>query len=108
MPVSCHFTVLLSPLELLYDPVRTFLLARNWRETLEQVPDAEILIRILQSELHPDDPASLIAFIATLSPAEEALVSACLVQKVPAVADTMVEQWWPGIRQAVLTRRLAA
>jgi DNA primase len=89
------------------EAARNFLLAQNWRETLEQVPDAEILIRILQSELHPDDAASLSAFMASLSPAEEALVSAWLLQKVPA-AETMVEKWWLGIRHAVLRRRLAA
>jgi hypothetical protein len=87
---------------------RNFLLAQNWRETLDQVPDAEILIRILQSELHPDDPASLSAFMATLPPGEEALVSAWLLQKVPAAAETMVEKWWLGIRHAALRRRLAA
>ncbi len=90
------------------EAARNFLLAQNWREILEQVPDAEILIRILQSELHPDDPASLSAFMASLSPAEEALVSAWLLQKVPADAETMVEKWWLGIRHAVLRRRLAA
>jgi DNA primase len=87
---------------------RNFLLSQNWRETLEQVPDAEILMRILQSELHPDDPASLSAFMAALAPAEEALVSAWLLQKMPADSETMIEQWWLGIRHAVLRRRLAA
>ena len=46
--------------------------------------------------------------MATLSAAEEALVSAWLLQKVPAVAETMIEKWWLGIRHAVLRRRLAA
>jgi hypothetical protein len=87
---------------------RNFLLSQNWRETLEQVPDAEILMRILQSDLHPDDPASLSAFMAALAPAEEALVSAWLLQKMPADSETMIEQWWLGIRHAVLRRRLAA
>ena len=107
-PAPRHDIAMLCLVALRDGPARNFLLARNWRETLEQVPDAEILVRILQSELHPDDPASLSAFMATLSPAEEALVSAWLLQKVPAVAETMVEKWWLGIRHAVLRRRLAA
>jgi len=103
-----HDIAMLCLLALRDEPARNFLLAQNWRETLEQAPDAEILIRILQSELHPDDPASLSAFMATLPPAEEALVSAWLLQKVPAAAETMVEKWWLGIRHAVLRRRLKA
>jgi DNA primase len=107
-PGPRHDIAMLCLLALRDEAARNFLLAQNWRETLEQVPDAEILIRILQSELHPDDPASLSAFMASLSPAEEALVSAWLLQKVPAAAETMVEKWWLGIRHAMLRRRLAA
>ncbi len=107
-PGPRHDIAMLCLLALRDEPARNFLLAQNWRETLEQAPDAEILIRILQSELHPDDPASLSAFMATLPPAEEALVSAWLLQKVPAAAETMVEKWWLGIRHAVLRRRLKA
>ena len=107
-PRPRHDIAMLCLLALRNEAARNFLLAQNWRETLEQVPDAEILIRILQSELHPDDPASLSAFMASLSAAEEALVSAWMLQKVPADAETMVEKWWLGIRHAMLRRRLAA
>src|SRR5213083_1263133 len=107
-PGPRHDIAMLCLLALRDEAARNFLLAQDWREILEQVPDAEILIRILESELHPDDPASLSAFMASLSPAEEALVSAWLLQKVPADAETMIEQWWLGIRHATLRRRLAA
>ena len=107
-PVPRHDIAMLCLLALRDEAARNFLLAQNWCETLEQVPDAEILIRILQSELHPDDPASLSAFMASLSATEEALVSAWLLQKVPAATETMVEEWWVGIRHALLRRRLAA
>jgi DNA primase len=107
-PAPRHDIAVLCLLALRDEAARNFLLAQGWREVLEQVPNAEILIRILQSELHPDDPASLSAFMASLSPGEEALVSAWLLQKVPADAETMVEKWWLGIRHAVLRRRLAA
>ncbi|HJW39150.1 MAG TPA: DNA primase [Candidatus Udaeobacter sp.] len=107
-PAPRHDIAMLCLLALRDEAARNFLLAQNWRETLEQVPDAEILIRILQSELHPDDPASLSAFMASLSAAEEALVSAWMLQKVPADTETMVEKWWLGIRHAMLRRRLVA
>ena len=107
-PAPRHEVAMLCLLAVRVEPARNYLLAQNWRETLDQVPGAEILIRILESELHPNDPASLSAFMTSLPPAEEALVSAWLLQKVPAEAETMVEKWWLGIRHAVLRRRLAA
>jgi len=107
-PAPRHDVAMLCLLALRDEAARNFLLAQSWREILEQLPDAEILIRILESELHPDDSASLSAFMTSLSPAEEALVSAWLLQKVPGAAEKMVEKWWLGIRHAVLRRRLAA
>jgi hypothetical protein len=88
------------------DAARNFLLAQKWREVLEQVPHADILIRVLESELQPDDTASLNAFMAALSPEDERLVSSWLMQKIPAAAESVVDKWWQGICQSVLRRRL--
>src|SRR5262245_14314301 len=85
---------------------RNLLHAQRWREILEQVPDTDILIRILESELDPDDTASLNAFMATLSPEEERLISSWLMQKMPATTETMVEKWWLGICRSAVHRRL--
>jgi DNA primase len=105
-PRPRHDIAMLCLLALRDEQARNFLQAQNWREVLEQVPDAEILVRILESELHPDDAASLNAFMATLSAADERLVSSWLLQRMPDAAATMVEQWWLGIRQSVLRRQL--
>src|SRR5438094_6545887 len=35
-----------------------FLLEQNWREVLPQISGTELLARILESELRPDDPRS--------------------------------------------------
>jgi hypothetical protein len=88
------------------EEARDFLREQNWREILAQVADGEILVRILTSDLRLDDAASLNAFMVTLSPPEERLVSSWLLQKVPPNAGAMVEKWWLGIRQAVLRRQL--
>jgi hypothetical protein len=85
---------------------RDFLREQNWREILAQVPDAEILVRVLESEFRPGDAASLNAFMATLSATDEGLVSSWLLQRVPPDAATMVEKWWLGVRQGVLRRQL--
>ena len=101
-----HDIVMLCLLALRDVDARNFLHAQKWREILEQVPDTDILIRILESELEPDETASLNAFMATLSPEEERLISSWLMQKMPAAAETVVEKWWKGTCQSVVRRRL--
>ncbi len=101
-----HDIVMLCLLALRDADARNFLQAQKWREILEQVPDTDILIRILESELDPDDTASLNAFMATLSPEEERLISSWLMQKMPAATETVVEKWWKGTCQSVVRRRL--
>jgi DNA primase len=101
-----HDVAMLCLLALRDEAARDFLLQQNWQQILAQVPDAEILVRILESDLRPNDAASLNAFMATLSAPEEGLVSSWLLQKVPPNAGTMVEKWWLGIRQGALRRQL--
>jgi DNA primase len=101
-----HDVAMLCLLALREEEALNFLRARNWREILAQVPNAEILVRILESDLRSGDAASLNAFMATLSASDEGLVSSWLLEKVPDNAETMVEKWWFGIRQGVLRRQL--
>jgi len=105
-PMPRHDIALLCLLALRDENARAFLLQQNWRDLLLQLPDGEILTRILESQIRPEDPASLNAFMVTLSPPEERLVSSWLLQKVPPNAAAMVEKWWLGIRQAILRRQL--
>jgi DNA primase len=106
-PAPRHDISMLCVLALGDETARDLLRQQNWRETLAQVPDGEILMRILESDLRPGDAASLNAFMVTLSPADERLVSSWLLQKVPVNAGAMVEKWWLGIRQTVLRRQLS-
>jgi hypothetical protein len=106
-PAPRHEISMLCILALRDERARDFLRQQNWREILAHVPDAEFLIRILESDLRPADAASLNAFMVTLSPTDERLVSSWLLQKMPADAGAMVEKWWLGIRQAVLRRQLS-
>jgi hypothetical protein len=101
-----HDVAMLCLLALRDEAARGFLREQNWREILAHVPDAEILVRILESDLRPSDAASLNAFMATLSATDEGLVSSWLLQKVPPNPEKMVEKWWLGIRQGVLRRQL--
>ncbi len=106
-PAPRHDISMLCLIALRDETARDFLREQNWREILAHIPDAEFLVRIIETDLRPDDPASLNAFMVTLSPADERLVSFWLLQKVPANAEAMVQKWWLGIRQAVLRRQLS-
>jgi DNA primase len=105
-PAPRHEVAMLCLLALRHAEAREFLQAQNWREMLAQTPDAEILGRILEADLRPDDPASTNAFMAGLSTGDEALVSSWLLQKMPSNGLEVARGWWNGLRQAALRRQL--
>ncbi|HKP92259.1 MAG TPA: DNA primase [Chthoniobacterales bacterium] len=106
VPPPRHDVAMLCLLALRHDEARAFLLAEDWREMLSHTPDSDILARILENDLRPDDPASLNAFMAKLSPGEEALVSSWLLQKAPPNGLEVAQGFWNGLREAVLRRQL--
>ncbi len=101
-----HDIAMLCLLALRDVDARDFILAQNWRDVLAQAPDSEILVRILESTLRPDDPSSVNAFMAGLATADEALISAWLLQKMPPNASAVVKDWWTGLKQAAVRRQL--
>jgi DNA primase len=105
-PPPRHEVGMLCLLALRHAEAREFLQARGWREMLAQTPDAEILGRILEADLRPDDPASINAFMSGLSTGEEALVSSWLLQKMPSNGLEVAKGWWNGLQRAVLRRQL--
>ena len=101
-----HDVAMLCLLALRDEGARNFLRTQNWREVLAQTPQADLLGRILEADLNVNEAASLSAFMAALGPGEEALVSAWLLQRMPAHPAELAEQWWFGLRQAVVRRQL--
>jgi DNA primase len=101
-----HDIAMLCLLALRHEEARHFLLSEDWREILAHTPDSQIFARILETDLRPDDPASLNAFMAKLGPGEEALVSGWLLQKMPPNGLEVAQGFWNGLRQAVLRRQL--
>jgi DNA primase len=101
-----HDVAMLCLLALRDEEARNFLQSENWREVLAHVSEAELLVRILEADLRPGDPASLNVFMATLSPEEERLVSGWILQRMPPSPGEMVKQWWLGIRQGIVRRQL--
>jgi len=106
MPPPRHEIAMLCLLALRHDEARHFLVSQDWKQILSHTPDSQMLVRILESDFRPDDPASLNAFMAGLAPGEEALVSGWLLQKMPPNGLEVAQGWWNGLRQAVLRRQL--
>jgi DNA primase len=105
-PAPRHEIAMLCLLALRDTAAREFLSGQNWRDVIAQTPGAEFLARILESDLRPEDPASLNVFMASLSGAEESLVSSWLLQKIPPNPEAVARDWWNGLRQAGLRRQL--
>ncbi|MEO5720211.1 MAG: DNA primase [Chthoniobacterales bacterium] len=105
-PAPRHDVAMLCLLALRDADARNALLNEEWREVLAHTPDAEMLLRILEGDLRPDDPASVNGFMSGLAPGEEALVSSWLLQKMPANAEAVARGWWAGLQQAVVRRQL--
>jgi DNA primase len=101
-----HDVAMLCIFALRDDAAREFLLSQNWRDVLAQTPNSELLMKILEAELRPSDPSSVNAFMVHLAPAEESLVAAWLLQRIPPNAGAVVEDWWRGLRQATVRRQL--
>ncbi len=107
-PAPRHEIAMLCLLALRDVEAHNFLLTQDWQEVVSETPGSEMLLRILESGLRPDDPASLNRFMSSLAPAEESLVSAWLLQKMPPNAETVAREWWHGLRLPALRRRLQA
>ncbi len=101
-----HDVAMLCLLALRDDEAREYLLARDWKDILAETPETELLVRILESDLRPNDPASLNAFMSGLAPGDEALVSSWLMRKKPDNPIAVAKDWWNGLQQAVLRRHL--
>ena len=94
---------LLCILALRSEEAHEFLQAQSWREVLSQLPSTYFLERILESEVKPNDSASLSAFLASLEPEEEDIISGWLHLKTP---PNSVAVPWLRLRQAALRRQL--
>ncbi len=106
LPAPRHDIAMLCLLALRDAEARDFLLGENWREVLAQTPDSEMLARILESDLRPEDAASVNTFLASLSHEEEALASSWLLQKMPPNGAAVARDWWQGLQQSAIRRQL--
>ncbi len=107
-PAPRHEIAMLCLLALRDAEARNFLLIQDWPEVVAETPGSEMLAKILGSELRPDEPASLNLFMSSLAASEQSLVSGWLLQKIPPNGEEVARDWWQGLRQPALRRRLQA
>ena len=105
-PAPRHDIAMLCLLALRNEEARDFLLTQEWRDVLAETPDTQLLVKILDGDFRPDDSASLNTFMSSLSPESEALVSSWMMKKAPGNPVAVAKDWWNGLQQAVLRRRL--
>ncbi len=98
-------TALLCLLALRSEKAHQYLKSQNWREVLPHLPYTYFLQRILESGVRPNDSSSLSAFMSTLPPEEEQVLSGWLCLKTP---SDEVEVPWQRLRSAAVRRQLEA
>jgi DNA primase len=101
-----HEIAMLCLLALRDKEARAFLHEQNWREALSNIPDTNLLVKILEANLDPTDLASLNFFQTTLTPAEESVVSGWMLQRLPTNPAEVAREWWNGLERAILRRQL--
>jgi DNA primase len=109
-PVEMDRTLRLLALVALRDlPARRWLSAQaDWEKTIAPHPQAELLEAIIESEIDPDEPASVASFLTTLDAAGEAIVSGLLEEKVPPEPLRIAEDCWNDLERRRFRRRIDA
>lgn len=102
-------TLRLLALAALHDEdARAWLLEEEWREQLAQETDAGLLVKILEADYQPGNPASAQAFLTTLDAAEESAISELLADKAPVHPLTVTRDCWNELERRQIRRRMEA
>ena len=80
-------------------------ISRQPLELLKQEPDADLLLKILETDLRPEDKNSVNAFIAGLGTEETTLLSDLLLEKIPEKAKEVAQDSWHAIERRCIRRR---
>jgi len=71
-------------------------------------PDSVLLLKILDADFRPDEPASVNAWLSTLDVGEEAALSAVLERAVPPEPRVVAEDCWHELERRILLRKRQA
>lgn len=87
---------------------RAWIFEEHWNEVLAREPDAGLLVKILEADIDPVKPGSIIAFLASLDVEEESTVSGLLETKVPENALKIAHDCWRDLDRRQTRRRIEA
>ncbi len=87
---------------------RAWILEEEWRDQLAGEPEAGLLIKILEADYEPGNPASAQAFLTTLEANEEAVVSGMISDKPPVHPLTVARDCWNELERRQIRRRIEA
>jgi DNA primase len=108
-PVSLDPTARDLALVALHDAAaRAWILAEPWQRLFADDPDSALLVKILAFDLQPGHPASIHAFLTTLSAAEEAAVSGLLENRAPAHPLVVAHDCCRDLERRQVQRRIEA
>jgi len=85
--------------------VRRWISTQPWSPRLMEMEDAALLVKILDSEVSLDDPASLAAFAATLDSPTQALLNSLLREPLPGDPLAAAADCWHAIEKRDLLHR---
>jgi len=88
------------------DPdIRRWIAEQPWSPRLFEMEGAELLAKILDSEVSLDEPASVAAFSASLDEAGQALLGALLRERLPENRILAAQECWNAIETRDMARR---
>ena len=92
----------------LRDPATREWIRAQPRDFLKQEPDADLLFKILEEEINPEESASVNGFIASLATEEASVLSSLLLDKLPEKAVTVAADCWKDLERRSIQRRREA
>jgi len=102
-------TRLLCQLALLHPQARAWLLAHPWLELFSRLPDTELLVRVLEAQFDPAQPATVTAFLAALNQEEQnALAELLNVKTLPQDPLRVVGDCWRDMERRTIAQQLAS
>ncbi|HEX4083681.1 MAG TPA: DNA primase [Chthoniobacteraceae bacterium] len=105
-PLAATGPIAMLTLLALGDPgMRTWIHNQPWSARLLEMEETELLVKILDSDLTPGDPASVAAFSAGLDESSQTLLDRLLRERLPEDRVAMGRDCWRAIEKRDLLRR---
>jgi DNA primase len=103
LPMLRHDLAVICKAALIVPDLLNRIQQQPWKPILRHVEGAELLFKILESKLQPNDPASIAVFFASLPRSESSTLTLILANK--ELNELMGEEYWTKLAAVELQRR---